>query len=1256
MINNSQEDSNLGGWDAKSVFGGSDQDAHEVGKNEAIKALGAMKISEEPKIEVEKSGTSTNDSVKVDYNTGRDEVAGVWGEISMDSLAANDIPNNNNIPKNANPVASITESVNIKHEIESPQRSGTQVEIIAPSAAPQVKAHPMPIFNKPIPVVPEPLSVIEPTVIDSIEANDSSIPTKSNDIFKDSIDMNSHRNHNTNVSSADSLAAAIPTNMDMPLQKTGFLNTAVRDMAKGALEAAGVPSNPPLNMNPNINNSNREQGLKPTPPNCSPSQAHSNGRSGRGKMSKFLTGDGGDIVLRNRRQGISNDNISSNGTDEMNVHDSLEASAPITQLDSVMDEESEEHQAAAVVQRHFRGLQGRKEAARVELEQERNRLREKDHRRADATATINGNSTNGRVKTKKLPNPPQKYETLNETKTESPPVMKAVKRPPVNPRSMSTLEMNERSGYRHQQQYEEKMDMDADSIISNTSKGRTSRLRKPRGGPDSGFDPMNGHAPCPPTGIAMDAYTDADEVEPGSYEYGHGDALIDHRSASGTHSYAAAEEDEHINWDEDSLIEVDDEAAAAALRGKASVLPERDIISKAHSHAQSNHLPSRYQSSIAVDPDWGDVNEGDDWGQAYPVGSPARMGLTDNYDPFIVATNLHSHSGKHDEISNNSPNAAPGIGVGSPIRPHNLMSTGNKAPGVAQLLAAASEAMPDHISPSKLRANAPTMWQPPLLGNREDTQEEEKRNALADAEKKLEEKRQELVAREEFLAQQQMALQQQQQQDRRQMVRIQEELQTKYQQNPSSNPNVQVWNDEEQSLIYDPSAGSGTPVSVHGEGHVRQRQQHQQQYTDAHPSYNEAYVPGRRMMKKGGGYQQQHAKKQQFESNQAASRHHQQQPQRYRQEDVLLRNEQGRGGRHGRGRDGRSHGTEGYAGDHQDQQVVELYDPFHEEEMQFEREAQQLQSQPQQQRGRGIGKGSNKQSGVSKSRSRSPRAKNRRQGRDHSGSPNRQAPVHPGGVVEQHRERRKIKKQVMDDSEEQALMREIAELDEQQKHLEDSPKRIKANADRLALQKERKENKDKDDADKKKRAKLAFGPGARDYRSDKDPLKARREKAKQDRIAARERRERKALGHGHGNPGQGRKAKGRGDYGGAENEPPNMRDKRVGNRVYEKAEPEDASQWEDEPSEYGYDSHDDGGYLKGFESKATKPNQRRAGRGYDDSDARSDQGYANRNNRGRRLTEETSSLPPLKQRHSKKPSSAGNSNQRLPPIEPQYAY
>ena len=231
MINNSQEDSNLGGWDAKSVFGGSDQDAHEVGKNEAIKALGAMKISEEPKIEVEKSGTSTNDSVKVDYNTGRDEVAGVWGEISMDSLAANDIPNNNNnIPKNANPVASITESVNIKHEKESPQRSGTQVEIIAPSAAPQVKAHPMPIFNKPIPVVPEPLSVIEPTVIDSIEANGSSIPTKSNDIFKDSIDMNSHRNHNTNVSSADSLAAAIPTNMDMPLQKTGFLNTAVRDM------------------------------------------------------------------------------------------------------------------------------------------------------------------------------------------------------------------------------------------------------------------------------------------------------------------------------------------------------------------------------------------------------------------------------------------------------------------------------------------------------------------------------------------------------------------------------------------------------------------------------------------------------------------------------------------------------------------------------------------------------------------------------------------------------------------------------------------------------------------------------------------------------------------------------------------------------------------------------------------------------------------------------------------------------------------
>ena len=66
MINNSQADSNLGGWDAKSVFGGSDQEAHDVGKNEAIKALGAMKISEEPVQEMKKSGISSTNNLKVE--------------------------------------------------------------------------------------------------------------------------------------------------------------------------------------------------------------------------------------------------------------------------------------------------------------------------------------------------------------------------------------------------------------------------------------------------------------------------------------------------------------------------------------------------------------------------------------------------------------------------------------------------------------------------------------------------------------------------------------------------------------------------------------------------------------------------------------------------------------------------------------------------------------------------------------------------------------------------------------------------------------------------------------------------------------------------------------------------------------------------------------------------------------------------------------------------------------------------------------
>ena len=197
---------------------------------------------------------------------------------------------------------------------------------------------------------------------------------------------------------------------------------------------------------------------------------------------------------------------------------------------------------------------------------------------------------------------------------------------------------------------------------------------------------------------------------------------------------------------------------------------------------------------------------------------------------------------------------------------------------------------------------------------------------------------------------------------------------------------------------------------------------------------------------------------------------------------------------------------------------------------------------------------------------------------------------------------------------------------------------------------------------------MAFGPGARDYRVDKDPLKARREKAKQDRIAARERRERKALGHVNG----GNKVKSNinpraGGHGGVENEPPNTRVRRVvgAGRVSEYEEPEYMSHYDDEGDGYDRDPiarEQDGGYLRGFE-RVAKPKVGRQGRvkAYNDNsvagDARSEHGYNNIHDGRGRQTEETSSLPPLKQRHSRKPNSAGNGgHRRLPPIEPQYAY
>merc|ERR1719502_1200449 len=86
-------------------------------------------------------------------------------------------------------------------------------------------------------------------------------------------------------------------------------------------------------------------------------------------------------------------------------------------------------------------------------------------------------------------------------------------------------------------------------------------------------------------------------------------------------------------------------------------------------------------------------------------------------------------------------------------------------------------------------------------------------------------------------------------------------------------------------------------------------------------------------------------------------------------------------------------------------------------------------------------------------------------------------------------------------------MAELADLDSRHHAVVNSPGKIKQVQHREERAQQRRAEILKAREEREKKAKLAFGPGARDFRKAKPQTDARKEKAAQDRAAARARRE-----------------------------------------------------------------------------------------------------------------------------------------------------